>query len=146
MFRLESFDRRSFKPISWAPADESQVPEDELREEYHGHGKRRSRRGKLHRQAEYRAQFQDATDADIRALVDAKWDAIAKSSPPAEPVLDKALYKPADKPATTTVAAVEQAADHFRDATKMVAPDAAKQEAQRQANDEALVLALLELA
>jgi len=81
VFHLDSFDRRSFHPISWAPADESQVPEEELRQEYRGGGLRRQRRGRLHRQSqvEARRQFQDATDQDIERLVREKWEAIERA-------------------------------------------------------------------
>jgi hypothetical protein len=89
VFQLDSFDPRSFSPISWAPADESHLTDDELREEYHGHGRvRRSRRGTLHREPRY-------TNEDVERLVRDKWEAIERAQELAQKPAEPSTHQPA---------------------------------------------------
>lgn len=70
MFHRSAFDARSFRPISWAPADESAVPEDELRPEYRGSGSTTPTRF-----ARYSLSLPDGDDDLIRRVRE-KWEAI----------------------------------------------------------------------
>ena len=83
------FQAAYFPPVWFAPGDESQVSEEELRQDYYGGSARTP---------PSRDPFRNATEADIVRLVEAKWEAIEQvrlrnrpaqsaDTPPIEPEL-----------------------------------------------------------
>lgn len=144
------FEAAYFPSVWFAPGDESQIPDEELREEYQGHGRRRQGRVRT----PTRTPRQDS-DADIRRLVEAKWEAIdaanardaarkaAATKPEAVQLANEpqatASVAPAIQPATMAVETKAMAADAARLAAQ------AKADAQKRSNDAALMMILAEL-
>lgn len=148
MFSLDSFSTRSFHPISWAPGDESHLTDEELREDYVGHGRtRRTRRGRLHTDSLRRSPFSDATESDLLALVEAKWAAIDAGQPSVDVPSPPAAVAPRAVPEPVAVQAMRPVVLTNPRPPVLALPDAglSEREAQRRNNEQALVLMLAEL-
>ncbi len=133
------FQASYFDPVWFAPADESGLDDEELREDYHGHGRSTRRKPSRPGKQEYARQFHDATEADIRALVEAKWDAINRPD----------HVKKTPVVSTDAVPHVQKPAEIKHEAALSEVQSEALSEAQStvqaQRNDDALVMLLAEL-
>lgn len=143
------FEASYFPPVWFAPGDETQVPVEELRLEYHGGGPTRPGRG----------QFADASDSDLERLVRDKWEAIeAANAKDATPDVAPATPKVAaaqipldnEQPAAPVPEPMGQATRSLLAKRSMDAETArlaaqAKAISQKRSNDAAMLLILAEL-